>query len=553
MWYETQFGNKTTLSSILQQIAPHLSDRANILRSIVGNPVPTEAHRSLAQLAKFGFINVFLTTNYDGLMETALYDLNLDPLVISTESEALGAEPFHQISTPVVFKLHGDYKQTESILATDRELGSYKHGIRGLLKRTLEDYGLIVCGWSGDHDAALRRAIQSTRSRRYPLWFSYREKLNVTTARLREQRQASAISVADADTFFGSLEQKVRSIESYQAPNPLGVVALTSELKWLLNQASNPLAVNEFIFAEVEKCYANFNDRERFPYKVDSMDEEEFKRRAVRIACDYVNTTMPVAHLMAIGCTWTDSHYYDIWRRALERIAQMPENEDSHSTTFLYDMRHIPWLLLLYSGTIAAIKRNNIGMVRVLCRDAASRLKSGRERVPLIGYSRPAYLFGTSPSRKALATSIVLELEGKPAQNPAPRFTPVSDALFIAAREPLRYLMPDDDDYEECFDRAEILCNMIASDVVLNRIDDHEYVPGQSTPFGPWPGRFVWRRGYWGLSLVEQSEREFRSDSAFWQAVDESLFDGDRDRRIAAMDYIKEQLREWEREGFGGY
>jgi hypothetical protein len=56
-------------------------------------------------------------------------------------------------------KLNGDYLDTR-IKNTPEELSGYHPSIDRLLDRVLDEYGLIVCGWSADWDTALRRAFE---------------------------------------------------------------------------------------------------------------------------------------------------------------------------------------------------------------------------------------------------------------------------------------------------------------------------------------------------------------------------------------------------------
>ena len=41
----------------------------------------------------------------------------------------------------------------------------------GLLDRVFDEFGLVVCGWSGDWDIALRRAMERCASRRFSTYW----------------------------------------------------------------------------------------------------------------------------------------------------------------------------------------------------------------------------------------------------------------------------------------------------------------------------------------------------------------------------------------------
>lgn len=69
-------------------------------------PRPPSAHHALAALALTGHIRVFVTTNFDRLLEQALADVGITPLVVRNAAEAASSMPFHHAQV-VVFKLHG--------------------------------------------------------------------------------------------------------------------------------------------------------------------------------------------------------------------------------------------------------------------------------------------------------------------------------------------------------------------------------------------------------------------------------------------------------------
>ena len=130
-----------------------------------GVKVPGAAHRALAQLAASGHLRLFLTTNFDRLLEQALEDAGVIPTVISSADSIDGAAPLAHSGCTVV-KLNGDCRDTR-IKNTAAELARYDASVDALLDRVLDEHGLIVCGWSADWDTALAAAFERCESRRY--------------------------------------------------------------------------------------------------------------------------------------------------------------------------------------------------------------------------------------------------------------------------------------------------------------------------------------------------------------------------------------------------
>jgi hypothetical protein len=118
-----------------------------------------------------------------------------------------------------IVKLHGDY-QDARILNTAGELQKYGRGMAKLLDRILDEYGLVVCGWSGEWDTALRTAIENCPSRRFSTYWTYRSGLAGASADLVALRGAQAIQIEGSDQFFDALARKVEALEAANRVHP---------------------------------------------------------------------------------------------------------------------------------------------------------------------------------------------------------------------------------------------------------------------------------------------------------------------------------------------
>ena len=160
-WYKATFGAEPGYSSLLDQLAGSPAERNRLLRSCFepsadereqGLKLPTAAHKAIAELVAAGFVRVIVTTNFDRLIEQALEAIGISPTVISTPDAADGALPVVHTSCTVI-KVHGDYLDTR-IKNSPAELAEYDPRIDRLLDRVFDEFGLIVCGWSAEWDAA---------------------------------------------------------------------------------------------------------------------------------------------------------------------------------------------------------------------------------------------------------------------------------------------------------------------------------------------------------------------------------------------------------------
>jgi predicted ATPase len=235
-WYKARYGEEPNYSKLLDEVARTPTERARLLRSYFeptdeerrrGLKAPTPGHRALASLAKQGVLRVFVTTNFDRLLERALHDENVVPMVVSSAHDIDGASPLTAGDVTIV-KVNGDYLDTR-IKNTPEELASYEPTIDALLDRILDEFGLIIAGWSGQWDTALIEAFERCPSHRFSTYWAGRSAPKGNAARIMARRRGHFIQVDGADQFFTGLANRLGSLQADEAeatpetnlPNPV--------------------------------------------------------------------------------------------------------------------------------------------------------------------------------------------------------------------------------------------------------------------------------------------------------------------------------------------
>lgn len=174
-WYTNRFKKKPDYSTVLAEFTETPDERNRLLRSyfepndddaLKGSKLPTDSHRAIAQLMKYEFVRVVITTNFDRLLEKALFDINSSPVVISTDSDIAGFSGLLHEKNPVVVKVNGDYLDTR-IKNTSWELSSYSDKMKQLLKTVFSNFGMVIAGWSGEYDKALARILARHLNNKY--------------------------------------------------------------------------------------------------------------------------------------------------------------------------------------------------------------------------------------------------------------------------------------------------------------------------------------------------------------------------------------------------
>ncbi|HCI4012291.1 TPA: SIR2 family protein [Pseudomonas aeruginosa] len=308
-WYREKTGQEPNYSVLLEEIASSPDERRAILHRYIepdqqdreeGRKTPTKAHHAIAQLVRAGYVRVIVTTNFDRLMENALREQGIEPTVVASADALAGAEPLTH-SRCYVLKLHGDYKDAR-ILNTDQELSAYPDAYNRLLDRIFDEHGLILCGWSGEWDHALRAAFLRAPNRRYPVYWTARGALGSGAQELAAHRAARAIPITGADEFFQTLQQRVETLEQSQRQNPASVDLLVNSAKRYLSKPEHRIQLDELLSQETERLMGQLDGPQFSPHG--QWSQEEFQSRVQR----YKAVAEPLTRMAGVLGRWGDGN-----------------------------------------------------------------------------------------------------------------------------------------------------------------------------------------------------------------------------------------------------
>jgi hypothetical protein len=200
-----------TYSDVLELIAPDQAIRREYLAGFFAAAEPGQTHERLAALAVRGLVKVFVTTNFDRLLEHALQARGVEPVVLASDADLEAATPREHAGC-VVIKPHGDYLR-QTIRNTPEELAELEPGLTQEISEVFDRYGVVVIGYSGS-DAAIARTLRDRRSR-YGLWWVARGELGQPAAELVEATGGRVVRRETAAEFLRDLERRLRVFEEH--------------------------------------------------------------------------------------------------------------------------------------------------------------------------------------------------------------------------------------------------------------------------------------------------------------------------------------------------
>ena len=440
-WYRGRVGGDPDYSEVLAELAPTSADRRNLLSRYFeptdeereqGLKLPTEAHRAVARLVAAGFVRVVVTTNFDRLLEGALSDAGVQASVVSSAAHAAGAMPIAH-SRCTIIKVHGDYLSPDLKNTVD-ELAGYDPSIDRLLDEVFDQYGLIVCGWSGKWDTALRNAILRSPNRRFATYWFHRGQLAPEAEEVRRHRDAISVPIRDADTAVSDLQAKVQALSEAPDQRPLDTAVAVAQLKMYLPDPVHRIRLHDLMLGEVDAAIEQFRDL--------PMDGKlSFQAYADRMAL-YERAMQGPLRLLAVGAFFSDNEEHDkLWVRCIERFVARDQARVGNPSSL--NMQHYPTLLALYALGMGSIAANRIDSIA----QALGGITMREDRQP------PRAL------AVAISTSEVLNLRAvnRALFDAQPRKTPVSDHLLDLMRHATSGIVPEADSHEELFDEVEYL------------------------------------------------------------------------------------------------
>jgi hypothetical protein len=265
-WHRAKFGGEPNYSKLLEELTGTPEERRAVLHGYIdpseedrqeGRKRPTKAHLAIADMVRDGHIRVIVTTNFDRLLENALRERGVEPTVVASVDALKGAEPLTH-SACYILKLHGDYKDSR-ILNTDEELNGYPTEYDQLLDRIFDEFGLIVAGWSGEWDHALRAAILRMTNRRYPTYWAVRGRIGDGAEQLIDHRRATTVDITDADSFFTRIRERVETLTQSRRRNPAGVELLINSAKRYLAKPEHRIQLDDLVTQEAERLLTRLN------------------------------------------------------------------------------------------------------------------------------------------------------------------------------------------------------------------------------------------------------------------------------------------------------
>jgi TIR domain len=295
--------------------------------------------------------------------------------------------------------------------------------------------------------------------------------------------------------------------------NPSTAISAPQRIKQLLRDATKDIELDDLVTETADIARRECLDTVRFPSSANDMRSSVSAGRLVIERTDqYWKIVQPVAGVLAVGCAWGRDDQVSLWSRAMRTVANTTPMEGGQTT--LLNLRGYPRVMALYAAGMGAVFRENYAALRAVTTDA--KYREDGQAYPVIEFCNPWLPFYDAP---LLAEVMARHTDGHTLSDEeidaisrnlgGRRKTPVSDDLHTRLRETMKLVIRDDEEYDETFDKLEVLLGLIAQDVANQEKGNGRYLSGG------WTGRYAWLSRSRNGTYADIYD-EFRSQGSSW-------------------------------------
>jgi len=462
-WYEESTGGKIEYSSLIDLVAPGTSERRNLLKSYFepneddraeGKKIPTSAHRAIAQLVKKEKIKMIITTNFDQLIETALREIDIHPVIIDSDDKIKGASPYVHNNCTIV-KINGDYLDTR-IKNTEAELAKYSNELQNYLDDVLDKFGLIVCGWSATSDLALKDSLFKRANRRYCTYWTTRTEPEDDAKRIIDHLDAQKIMIQNADDFFSELSEKIDALDAYNKSHPLSVDLAVLSTKKYLSEDKYTIKLHDLLMDEISNV-----KKEIASNRFDTPTSTEWDHYR-EMARNYESLVEMSSSIIMTIAKYGGNKNHKLITDAINHLLSIKGRDG----VVVYDrLRIYPSWIIFYISGIMAIKNDQWELIRALMNDLY--IRDGRGKESGLEVLNTLYLF---PAGSRADEQIV--------RSQTRWWTPANMHLQTLLRDYFKNEFVDEDEMIECFDIFEYI-------LALCYIDHDQAERPRTNPWAP--------------------------------------------------------------------
>ncbi len=515
-WFIQKYNQEPDYSTILEKLAATPTERLNILKPYFepskeeieeGLKQPTTAHKQIAKLVQAGYIKIIITTNFDRLLEKALREIEVEPIVINHPDDMDGVLPIVHTKI-VILKLNGDYLDSR-FLNTKTELNEYNEKLKGFAVRIIDEFGIITCGWSAKWDNGLVNLFKQTSNFRFNSFWTFIHRCNKELEELAKLRKGKTIQIENADNFFSELYEKINSLELLDKSSPISEEIAIARIKKYVASEDHRIKFNDLLQDQI-KPLLDLLEKNNFSKIQPTQSELQ------PILLKHQSKLESFLPIIINAVYWSKTYHKNIVTNILKRVA-LPQKIEGHFYRDSVNFQYFPALAIFYSIGITAIKNEKYELLKDCFYLKIPDEVKGRDRIFLIEKVNSSII------DKELFNQII-GMNYK---------TPISTYLHKFLYPMFNEIIYDEEEYDEIFTIVEYLISLNYMFFIKD---------GYRANWAPW-GEYVWKKSHYKKTLLDEFLENATLEENNWKPIKEGFFDHNYENFLVTKAKLEEFLK----------
>ncbi|WP_243393880.1 toll/interleukin-1 receptor domain-containing protein [Mycobacterium ahvazicum] len=327
--------------------------------------------------------------------------------------------------------------------------------------------------------------------------------------------------------------------ESATSDRPAILRRLTKEM---VRDTSRDIELDDLVSAELARALAAMRDSARFPTSSPGGSNSELAIHGAGRANDYWQLVQPFCWSLQVAARYGDPSALSPWSTGMRALtAEAYKVAGGH--THLLHLRYVPALVTVFVAAMSAAGQSKWSNFKTLVVDPKvtdrSRSFDNSTKLSLIEAVNPYKPLDSELISQLLVNALVMGKGLADAQAALDRregmnyHTPVADWLHRILRPIFDEQFPDDEEYDEAFDRTEVILGVVDGDLANERFKDQPTRPLSAETM--WFGRAGWRSRRDRDDPVQALADELAAEGAGWPPLKAELFGGSVERANEAI------------------
>jgi len=319
---------------------------------------------------------------------------------------------------------------------------------------------------------------------------------------------------------------------------------------------SRRIELDDLISREARKVVEAMNDPARLTWNMAQGTNSEQVCAIAEAGASYWQLVRPFCESLHVAARWGSTDLLGPWASGLRTLGSAATKQVNGFAP-LTDLRALAPLTAIMTASLTCIAAGKFDNLKTLVVDPVIRDRHGSQTVPLLEAIDPYMPFNNARDIVANVLARFVTTGTTPEEafeyyadgRKGKYYTPLAEWMHYILGDVFADQVPDPVDFDDNFDRCEVMLGVLAQDIANQRYGSDENLRWRAR--SRWFGRSTWHAPTSNsISPVEELSRALKSEGGNWAPLRALPFGGHEERAASALDAYSERFNEIAKQRF---